>query len=485
MNRIKMVACLLVAASLMLSERSTAATLTWDIVSDGVPVTGGNGDWDTSTPNWNNGAGNVTWNNATPDDAEFTAAEASDVTLTEPITVGQIFASGTNVPVRILGTDSLSINTGIQVNNSKQLRIDTPVVITSSQSWAQQASGSLTVTGDVSESGGARALTKGSAGDLILTGTNSFTGGFAMSLGNTILGNNSALGTGLVNFNGATLGISATTNGAIGASAGPRVIANPLRKFLGSNFAHTLNISGSTELEFTGQFTLDGGINNGSYTLNTTNTADTIFSGDIVQDAGDSSPRDIIKDGPGRMIFEGANAYFGTTTVAGGALVVNGTTTGQDDYQVQSGATLAGTGTLGLLPSSALIVDADGTVAPGMDGLGTLTVNGDVTISGTLALEISNSLSDVLSVDELLTLDGTSVLDVTFLDQLEDSAVIAQYGSLLGQFSTLNLPSNYSIDYGTGTNSQITISLVPIPEPGSFALLAGGAMLLMVRRRRR
>ena len=486
MNRMKSFACMLLMMSIFTCKMSSAATLTWDVVVDGASVTGGNGDWNTSTANWNDGAGNVLWNNATPDDADFTAAEASEITLTEAITVGQIFANGTNVLVRITGTDALTVNTGIQIFNSKQLRIDTPVVVTASQSWTQQGVASMIVTGDVSESGGVHAITKGSAGDLTLTGSNSFSGGFGISLGDTILGNNSALGTGTVTFNGANIGISATTDGSIGATAGPRVIANPLNKFLGSGFNHTLNISGATELEFSGLFTIDAGsVGSGSYTLNSSNSADTIFSGDIVQAAGDVQARDVVKDGTGRVIFEGANAYFGKTIVTGGTLIVDGTTSGQDDYQVQTGATLGGTGTLGLSPSSSMIVDAGGTVAPGLDGIGTLTVEGDVTVSGALAVEISSTLADVLSVNDLLTLDASSVLDVTFLSTLDGSAVIAEYGSLLGQFNTDNLPSDYRLNYGTGTNSQITISIVPVPEPSSFALLGMAGMFLMYRKRRR
>ncbi len=59
--------------------------LNWD--ANGVlPVSGGTGAWDTTSPLWFNGVTFQAWNNATADNAIFGAA-AGNVTLAVPITV--------------------------------------------------------------------------------------------------------------------------------------------------------------------------------------------------------------------------------------------------------------------------------------------------------------------------------------------------------------------------------------------------------------
>ena len=85
------------------------------------------------------------------------------------------------------------------------------------------------------------------------------------------------------------------------------------------------------------------------------------------------------------------------------------------------------------------------------------------------ALDIAGAAVDFNSLG--LGLDGTSTY--TF----------ATYGSLTGgSFSLVSdLPSGYQLDYGTGTNSSI--SLVPVPEARS-ALLGGLGALMLLRRRR-
>jgi fibronectin-binding autotransporter adhesin len=81
----------------------------------------------------------------------------------------------------------------------------------------------------------------------------------------------------------------------------------------------------------------------------------------------------------GSPSLTGANTYSGGTTVSGGTLFVNTTTgsgTGSGAVSVQSGAGLGGTGIIG----SAVSIQSAGRLVPGNGGLGTLAINGALTL---------------------------------------------------------------------------------------------------------
>jgi autotransporter-associated beta strand protein len=172
----------------------------------------------------------------------------------------------------------------------------------------------------------------------------------------------------------------------------------------------------------------------------------------------------VVKVGSNTQTFSGANTYSGTTTINGGTLRVNGTHAMDQtlllpvgDYTVNTAGTLGGTGTIGSAADPVDIINNGGKIAPG-DGIGTLTVNGNVTF-GTNAqfdIDVLGSMADQLAVVGNLNLSALgNVLNVS--GSGSGSWVIATYtGSLMGTFETI--PSGLSINYGTGSNSQITIS---------------------------
>jgi fibronectin-binding autotransporter adhesin len=109
----------------------------------------------------------------------------------------------------------------------------------------------------------------------------------------------------------------------------------------------------------------------------------------------------------GRTIFNANQLGFtGLTTIIGGTLEVNrelgDTGLGFGIVNV-TGGTLAGIGTVG---DTGLA--AGGSIAPGMDGDRTLTINGDYTGSGGL-LQIQTVLGDDNSVTNLLEITGNSI----------------------------------------------------------------------------
>jgi fibronectin-binding autotransporter adhesin len=176
-----------------------------------------------------------------------------------------------------------------------------------------------------------------------------------------------------------------------------------------------------------------------------------------VQNASDGGVVALTKSGTGKWIVTNNNTYTGTTNVNAGTLLVNGTQTGTGLTTVASGATLGGTGTLG----GAL--NNNGMVNPGAS-VGTLTVNGNTTMGANshLAIELSGATADKLAITGNLDLSALG----NFLDVLSpgtgSSWVIATYtGTLTGTFETIT--SGYSVDYGTLSNSQITLTATGSP----------------------
>ena len=192
----------------------------------------------------------------------------------------------------------------------------------------------------------------------------------------------------------------------------------------------------------------------------------------------------ITKTGGGVLTINSASTYTGPTAISAGTLYVNGSLNGTSGTSIASNATLGGTGDIltGTVSfSGAGFINAGNSV--GELGLAAADLTG-----GTLLVEYDTStldLIDLLGVGGALDIAGSAV-DFDLLGSGLDGIstyTFATYGSLTGgSFSLVNdLPSGYLIDYGTGTNSSI--SLVPVPE--ARTLLLGGLGALMLLRRRR
>ena len=169
----------------------------------------------------------------------------------------------------------------------------------------------------------------------------------------------------------------------------------------------------------------------------------------------------LTKIGAGTMLLGGTNTYTGPTTVNGGTLVINGAIT--SDVTVNATATLGGSGS----STGSLTIAASAILAPGSNGIGTLAA-GTTTLAGTYDCQLDAATSDSLTVTGDLTITaGTLAFQGT---PTAASLVIASYsGTLTGTFASVTgLPTGYSINYGTGTNSQIKIT-----KPGYESWVAG------------
>lgn len=221
-----------------------------------------------------------------------------------------------------------------------------------------------------------------------------------------------------------------------------------------------------------------------TYSVGALNT-DTTYAGTI--GSGTTLGAALTKVGTGSLTLTNTNAYTGATTVNAGALVINGSIASATT--VNTGGTLAGTGSI-----ANAVTASGGTISPGAtasNSIGTLSVTGNVAFgaSSTYLDEINAAgQSDLLAITGNLDLTGAGdTLNVSALDSTSGAPyTIASYtGTLTGTFANTNLPSGYTIDYGTGSNS--VIMLVPssaVPEPASLGLFAFTAAGLGLRRRR-
>ncbi|MDQ0251937.1 fibronectin-binding autotransporter adhesin [Sphingomonas kyeonggiensis] len=118
----------------------------------------------------------------------------------------------------------------------------------------------------------------------------------------------------------------------------------------------------------------------------------------------------------GTTILSAANSYSGATNVTGGTLLINGDQSAATGLTtVGANGTLGGTGIIG----GNVDMSAGGTLAAGSNGVGTLTINGNLTLGAGShlgfelgqAYTVGGPLNDLVDVGGNLTLDGT--VDVT------------------------------------------------------------------------
>ncbi|TAL05027.1 MAG: hypothetical protein EPO07_04295, partial [Verrucomicrobia bacterium] len=165
----------------------------------------------------------------------------------------------------------------------------------------------------------------------------------------------------------------------------------------------------------------------------------TIFEGQISNGSGTTA---ITKVGTGVFTMAGNNIYSGTTTVSAGTLLVTGDSANATGaVTVGSSAKLGGTGVIG---GSTTV---NGTLAPGVNGLGTLGFSGDLSFnSGATALfEISKNpfANDQVAVGGAVTYAGALDVVNTSPDLLEagDNFQLFSASAYNGEFTTFDLPS--------------------------------------------
>ncbi|MBJ7499628.1 MAG: autotransporter-associated beta strand repeat-containing protein [Sphingopyxis sp.] len=284
--------------------------------------------------------------------------------------------------------------------------------------------GQIVGTGSVRQAG---------TGTTVLTGTNLYTGGTTIDAGTLQLGNGGTAGSivgdvvdngllvfnrsDLLNFAGAISG-----SGSVHQTGGGTTVLSGINSYAGgtSILGGTLQVSADVNLGAAA-----GGLTFSNGTLRTTasfasgRSSSLTGAGTILTDAGTnfalggviSGAGSLTKSGAGILTLSGNNSYAGATSVNAGTLRINGDQSAATGLvTVASGATLAGSGTIG----GNVNVLNGGILAPG-NSPGTLNINGDLSLAGGSVLNFEfgeagvagGALNDLVNVGGNLTLDGT------------------------------------------------------------------------------
>lgn len=379
----------------------------------------------------------------------------------------------------------LTVNTGGQLTTT-QARIgrnsgadDNAATVSGSGSlWT--LNGSLRV----GDGGSGNSLTIDSGGDVtIATSSNLFVGYGVGSSNNTlkVTGTGSTL-TATTGTSEVTVSRSTGTNNKLILSDGGHANVRSIQTGpggtlqIGEGGAPGTLVSTATVNGNNGGLSFGGGAvvfdhNASSYSF------DNVLSGDLR----------VEQKGSGTTTLTAASSYTGNTQVLAGILALSGASNGiaaSPAIEVSSGAsldvsgvsggfslggsqTLAGGGSV----TGNVTAPSGSTISPGLNGnTGTLTFLNDVTLAGTLAIDVTGSLIDQLVASALQLNRGASLAFTSTGAPSGAALALATYSSLLGSFSSVTgLPAGYSLDYAWQGN-QIALVRNPDAVPGPLPL---------------
>jgi autotransporter-associated beta strand protein len=381
--------------------------------------------------------------------------------------------------------------------------------------FSPTTSASLTVLSPILESGGASRLTASGGGLVVLGGASNtaggFSGGISVTTAGTVLSVNSV----------AALGVPPAT-----AVPGHLVLG------AGTTFAYS-NSGGALSATRGWQIGPSSGSGSATILLSRTVPGSTLHIHGVIADRPGGSGGLVVAGAGNVLTLTAANTYTGGTTVAGGTLkldspgVAGSSATGSGRVTVNSGGTLAGTGTIVVAAPNAVAIAAGGTLAPD-----SLSISGPTNFAPGSTLKVavrgshpeadgspgSSSLGQApafgtngfLNVTGTLTLDPNMqlVIDATGWNPTPGetySYTVAQATSVAGippgyanrltfdpPASTIGFattPGDLFLFVGDGTfgdsNTVYVNFTAAVPEPTSILLLSAASLAVALRLRRR
>jgi len=213
-------------------------------------------------------------------------------------------------------------------------------------------------------------------------------------------------------------------------------------------------------------------------------TADQTFetaSGDLVIDSVLSGSASLRKAGAAALILNAANHFTGSLTIAEGTLEINGTLT--NSFLDIAGGTLRGAGKI----YGPVLIGGNGTLSPGGNAIAKLRVNGPLTLSGAVTIQLNktgtNLSCDTITGITMVNCGGT--LNVTGSGgnlAAGDSFQVFQADSYSGGFAALNLPpleSGLYWDSATlASSGALRVERIVPPSVQPPSLLWDGTVLL-------
>lgn len=341
---------------------------------DGTPspangnIDGGSGVWTAGNANWTNasGLGNDVWKGVS---AVFQNSSGT-VSILGTHTISALLFKSDGYVLYADPNNGLSLVNG--TGGSAQVTVD---------------SGS-TATLDTAV-GGAGKLEKSGAGTLVLTRSNSYSGGTALTAGTLLVRDDNALG-----------------NGALSLASGTTLRSNRVE----AQLANSVSVTGASNID----------VASGTLSLN-----------GVVSGAGG-----LVKVGAGNLVLNGNNAQLGNTALTAGGLVLGSANALGAGVLTTSSNTTLDSGLAGVQIGSNVAMTGNLTFLGSRD----MSLTGVVSGSGNL---IKNG-SSTLSLTGANTLNGTVTLNQGTL-RLGQSAALGNASLVVGGASSLEAGGNVSV----------------------------------------
>lgn len=358
----------------------------------------------------------------------------------------------------ISGTVGLAVTGGTQVLSGTNTYTGGSTIASGAMLQIGNGAASGSILGDVANEGtlrfyrmdtstfsgvisGSGVLAQGGVGTTILTGDNTYTGETIITSGTLQVGDGGTTGslgnTSAITVEDGTLAFARTNAVTLDAAisgTGKLIVKSGSLELTGVNTYEgtttvnsgaTLILSGSGSVADSRGVTLNGTLDiSGTAagatvaSLSGTSTASMVLLGTqyltIATGAGTyagviSGTGGLVLTG-GSQVLSGINTYSGATTVSGGTLSVTGSIT-NSDVTVQSGGTFSGSGTI-----ANLTVESGGTIKAGVNGAGTLTVNGDVVLEAGSSYAVDVTSDGAASIAATGSASVNGALSITSSD---------------------------------------------------------------------